>query len=609
MNLYDIKDPQFLKDLSIEELHKLANDIRSFLIEKISKTGGHLASNLGVVELTIAMHYVFDSPTDHFVFDVGHQSYVHKILTGRAKDFDTLRQFHGLSGYQKREESIHDPWEAGHSSTAIAAISGFEEARKLSGKDYRNIAIVGDGSLNSGLSFEALNYLGHSDLKPIIILNDNNQSISKNVGRLNKLLNKMRSSKLYRFAKKSNHKIPKIIYNLKVRTANMIRGFANNITIFDELGFSYYGPIDGHDIKSLIKFLKIIKNKNKPVVLHVVTTKGKGYEPAENDPDGLWHGVKPFDVGTGMMVSKNKEKTSSWSSIISDYMIDYAKSHDKFKVVVPAMIVGSKLQDFQEKYPDKIIDVGICEAFSVCFSAAMSGEMEVFLPIYSSFLQRAYDQVVHDLTRQKLKIVMGIDRAGVVGGDGDTHQGIYDIAFLKHIPNIEIIQPSNAINARQLLDYAFNIAQNSVAIRYSRNQTAIYQNEIYEPILKPTWLAYPHQGEVNLITYGDHFAMMEAYIDEHQLKINLYNALFIKPMDETILNQIIDTGYPTFVLEDVTRISGLGSSILEYLAEHDKTLKVKILGLPDEFIEHGSQKDIYKKYHLDVESVVKTILK
>ncbi|MFW5795273.1 MAG: 1-deoxy-D-xylulose-5-phosphate synthase N-terminal domain-containing protein, partial [Bacillota bacterium] len=378
MNLLEIKDPKFLKDLNLKELNELSIDIRNFLIENISKTGGHLASNLGVVELTIALHKVFDSPRDKIVFDVGHQSYVHKILTGRAKEFPTLRQYNGLSGYQKRSESEHDHWEAGHSSTAIAAISGFEVIRKMNNETNKNIAVVGDGSLNSGLSFEALNFLGHSDLAPIIILNDNDRSISKNVGRLNKLLNKMRSSKFYAYAKKTKRKLPKFIYNSKVRMANMIRGFANNITIFDEFGFSYYGPIDGHDLSAIIKFLKIAKNKNKPIVLHFVTTKGKGYLPSETDLDGSWHGVGPFDVANGEIIGKNKEDYKKWSNIISEYIYQQAKVNDKLKVIVPAMIIGSGLKEFQKDFPEKIIDVGICEAFSVCFSAALSEKLDIF---------------------------------------------------------------------------------------------------------------------------------------------------------------------------------------------------------------------------------------
>ncbi len=609
MNLEDIKNPKFLKDLNLTKLNELSNDIRNFLIDNISKTGGHLASNLGVVELTIGLHKVFDSPKDRIVFDVGHQSYVHKILTGRAKQFSTLRQFEGLSGYQKRSESEHDHWEAGHSSTAIAAISGFEVTRKMKNETYKNIAVVGDGSLNSGLSFEALNFLGHSDLAPIIILNDNNRSISKNVGRLNKLLNNMRSSKFYAYAKKSRRKLPKFIYGLKVRLANMIRGFANNITIFDEFGFSYYGPIDGHDLKAVIKFLKIAKNRNKPIVLHFVTTKGKGYLPAETDIDGSWHGVGPFDRVNGNLISKNKENYLTWSNIISEYIYNQAEINDKLKVIVPAMIVGSGLQRFQKDFPEKIIDVGICEAFSVCFSAALSEEFDIFLPIYSSFLQRAYDQVVHDLTRQKLKVILGIDRAGIVGGDGDTHQGIYDIAFLKHIPNIEIIQPSNKEEAWQLLDYAFKYTDKSVAIRYSRNLVKNTSFNKYQAITKPTWKEFNQDGDVNLICYGDNFTRMHNYIKKHKLRINLYNAMFIKPMDTITIDKIISLNKKTYVLEDVTKISGLGSSILEYLAENDKHLDIKILGLPDEFIDHGAQDKIYQKYNLDEESIIKTILK
>ncbi|HPE00247.1 MAG TPA: 1-deoxy-D-xylulose-5-phosphate synthase, partial [Bacillota bacterium] len=433
MDLMKIQDPSFLKTLSIEEMNKLANDIRFFLIDSISKTGGHLSSNLGVVELTIALHYVFNSPEDKIIFDVGHQSYVHKILTGRAKDFDRLRMYEGLSGYQKRAESEHDAWEAGHSSTAIAAVAGFEVAKEISGSNSRNIAVVGDGSLNSGLSFEALNYLGHkNNLAPIIILNDNEMSISRNVGRLAKILNKTRSGKFYNYATKTKRRLPKFIYRMKVRLANMIRGLANNLTIFDELGFSYYGPIDGHDIKNLIRFLNLVKHKNKPVVLHVITKKGMGYEPAEKDSLGLWHGVGKFDKETGEFLSKNKENYESWSNIFSNYILDYAKDKEDFKVVIPAMITGSAMLEFERRYPDKIIDVGICESFAVCFSSALAlNNVKIYLPIYSSFLQRAYDQVLHDLARHNAKIVIGIDRAGVVGADGETHQGIYDIAYLK----------------------------------------------------------------------------------------------------------------------------------------------------------------------------------
>lgn len=611
MNLLDIQNPEFLKDMSIEELNELANDIRSFLVEKIAKTGGHLSSNLGIVELTIALHKVFDSPADRIIFDVGHQSYVHKILTGRAKDFDTLRQHHGLSGYQKRSESAHDVWEAGHSSTAIAALAGFEFANLAHNDPHRNIAVVGDGSLNSGLSFEALNYLGHGkQLAPIIILNDNEMSISKNVGRMSKLLTKLRSSKMYLMAAASRKRLPKFLYTLKVRLSNMIRGFAGNISLFDEMGFSYYGPIDGHDLKTLIKFLTIAKKRRRPMVIHIVTKKGKGYQPAEEDAIGAWHGVGPFDPATGTFLKHIPENQASWSTIFSRLIEDYAKANENFRVIVPAMIYGSSLIEFQSQFPNKIIDVGICESFAVCFSAALAlNGMQIYVPIYSSFLQRAYDQVSHDLARQDIKIVMGIDRAGLVGADGDTHQGIYDIAYLRHIPNIEIVQPATMAEARQLLDYAFNQTSHSVAIRYSRGTSLWMDGDDFEPILSPSWVAYDRSGHVNLVAYGDTFTRLNRYIEDHQLPINTINARFIKPLDKTMVESLSKSGLPTYVVEDTTKISGLGSAILEYLSEQklDRN-QIFILGLPDAFIEHGSIDDLYKTYGLDTESIIKTIL-
>ncbi|MBN2540799.1 MAG: 1-deoxy-D-xylulose-5-phosphate synthase [Bacilli bacterium] len=608
MNLLDIKDPKFLKELSIQECDELATEIRSFLIEKISKTGGHLSSNLGIVELTIALHRAFNSPEDRFIFDVGHQSYVHKILTGRAKDFDTLRQFKGLSGYQKRSESPHDPWEAGHSSTAIAALAGFESAKQINHETNRNIAIVGDGSLNSGLSFEALNYLGHcTGLAPIIILNDNEMSISKNVGRMSKLLNKLRSSKMYLAAVNSKTRFPKFIYNMKVRISNSIRGFANNLSMFDQFGFSYYGPIDGHDIKTLDKFLNIAKKKNLPTVIHIVTKKGKGYPPAESDTLGKWHGTGPFDIKSGDSLNKLPENQKTWSTIFSELIEAYAVANEKFRIIIPAMIYGSSLVEFEQRHPDQIIDVGICESFAICYSTALAmNDLQIFVPIYSSFLQRAYDQVSHDLARQDVKIVIGIDRAGLVGGDGDTHQGIYDIAYLRHIPNIEIVQPSTMLEAKQLLDYAFNTAKHSVAIRYSRGSSEDVDVSDFERILSPTWTEIDNSGTKNLIAYGDNFIRMRDYISKHKLPINLFNARFIKPLDNEMVKKILTSELPTTVLEDVSSVGGLGSAIFEYAQANDLPIQqLKIFGLPDEFIEHGSVEEVQKQYGLDTETIIK----
>lgn len=616
VDLLKIENPAFLKNMSIEELNELASEVRSFLIEKVAATGGHLSSNLGDVELIIALHKVFDSPHDQFIFDVGHQAYTHKILTGRAKDFDHLRQYKGLSGYIKREESVHDIWEAGHSSTAIAAMAGFEFSRDMKGQNHKVISIVGDGSLNSGLSFEGLNFLGHqTHLHPLIILNDNEMSISKNVGTLAKLLNSMRSSKTYLKATKKGSRLPRIFHDLKQRIGDMLRGFAKNITIFDELGFRYYGPIDGHDFKTLIRYLEISKKINKPIVLHVVTKKGKGYEFAENDIHGLWHGVGPFHIETGKPVNHIPESYRSWSSIISEYMNEYAEKHPDFRVVVPAMITGSGLLEFQEKHPHQLIDVGICESFAVCFSGALSmNQIDVFVPIYSSFLQRAYDQVSHDIARQKLHVVFGIDRAGLVGEDGETHQGIYDIAYLKHIPNIEILQPKDALEAFELLDYAFNCTKNAVAIRYSRGKTEYHPEQLLnrKKVEFPSWTEETNEGQLYFITYGDAVKRIRSLIEKNQLPVHLINARFIKPLDESMLDKILASKLPIIVLEDVTKISGLGSSILEYASE--KSLfpsKLIIKGLPDEFVEQGKVEELFAKYQLDddnILSLIKTLL-
>ncbi len=614
IDLLDIKDPKFLKQMNHDELVELSKEIRTFIIDKVSKTGGHLSSNLGTVELTIALHKTFDSPNDKIIFDVGHQSYTHKILTGRAKYFDQLRQFEGLSGYIKREESVHDVWEAGHSSTAIAALAGFEKARQFTGEKNYNIAVVGDGSLNSGLSFEALNYLGHqNEMRPIIILNDNEMSISKNVGTLSKILNSLRSSKTYVKARRRSVKFPKFLIDLKNRIGFMLRGFAKNMTIFDELGFTYYGPINGHDLKQLEKYFELAKKVNRPTVLHVITKKGKGYLPAESDLDGLWHGVGPFDIETGKPLQKLPENVSSWSNIISSYLIKYAKDHPEFQVVVPAMINGSGLNKFQELYPNQIIDVGICESFAVCFSGALvMNKQTVFVPIYSSFLQRAYDQISHDIARQDIHVVFGIDRSGLVGDDGETHQGIYDIAYLKHIPNMEIVQPKDAEEAYSLLDYAFYVSKHPIAIRYSRNKIE-YNSvllESVEKIDKPTWKEVIPNGEVNLITYGDNVDRMKLLIQSKALNVTLINARFIKPIDTAMLDKILNEGHPIVVLEDSTKISSLGSSILEYMATSSKMqCKVEILGLPDEFIQQGKISELYLKYNLDDESVAQILSK
>ncbi len=609
MDLKTITGPAFLKSLSLRELESLAGEIRTFIIENVSLTGGHLSSNLGVVELTIALHQVFDSPTDKLIFDVGHQAYTHKILTGRAKDFSGLRQYGGISGFLKRDESVHDVWEAGHSSTAIAAAAGFEYVRSMNKDEYHVVAVVGDGSLNSGLSFEALNYLGHNqDLHPIIVLNDNEMSISKNVGTLAKLLTSMRSSTAYQKATRKHKWIPAFLYRIKDRLGMMMRGLANNVTIFDDLGIKYYGPIDGHDIKTLVKYLNRVKNLRQPCVLHVVTKKGKGYPPAEDDVAGRWHGVKPVDPATGLPRTSKKENERSWSSIISSCLVEYANTHPEFRVIVPAMIVGSNLSRFQQLHPDKLIDVGICESFSVCFASAIAEHnKKVFVPIYSSFIQRAYDQVVHDVARINQHVVFGIDRSGLVGEDGETHHGVFDIAFLGHIPNLTIVQPMDELEASLLFDYALDVATGPVAIRYS-NHSIILQPQVIvsSKILAPSWVRLTEGTKLCVITYGDKVQSIRAIIDKHQLPITLYNARFIKPLDHGSVQAIAQSGLPILVIEDVQTIGGLGSMLFLHMQEAGyPTGQLKVIGIPDKFIGQGDIAHLEAEVGLDETTLLK----
>ena len=440
MKIENIKNPNFLKKYNENELYKLSDEIRNFIIESVSKTGGHLASNLGAVELTITLHYVFNSPKDKFIFDVGHQSYTHKILTGRAKDFHNLRKLNGISGYQKRCESIYDCYEAGHTSTSIAAALGFAYTRDLNKDNNEVIAIIGDGSLTGGLAFEALNNISNINSKIIIILNDNSMSITKNVGGLSEFLTNIRLSNSYENAKQSYKKIllkSKLGLKIYNKTRNIKNRFKNKINdnIFTNLNIDYLGPIDGHNIKELIKAYEKAKNSKKSILIHVITKKGKGYIPAELN-SSKFHGIGKFDVETG---KTKKSNTTSISEIVSNTIYEFMKNDNELVTITPAMIAGSKLENIFKDFPDRCIDTGITESFATTLAGAIAiNNKKVFLPIYSSFLQRAYDNINHDIARMNTHIVIGIDRAGLVGEDGETHHGIFDISFLNSIPNIVI---------------------------------------------------------------------------------------------------------------------------------------------------------------------------
>ncbi len=610
IRLQDIKDPSFLKELSQKELEELAHSIREFLIESVSKTGGHLSSNLGVVELTIALHKVFDSPKDKLIFDVGHQAYVHKILTGRASQFDKLRKYKGLSGFIKRKESIHDVYEAGHSSTSIAAAAGIEFSKKYVGNSHKVVPIIGDGALTGGMAFEALNFLGgQPDHQPIIILNDNEMSISENIGYLARILNDIRSRNTYRKIKsKTIRLLPKFVRKLSTKVERGIKGFLSNNTIFDDLGFSYYGPINGHNFKELIKYLEIAKKSNKPCVIHVLTQKGKGYTFSEQDTLGSWHGVSPFDRDTGKAIGKAKEDTYSWSEIISKYMIHYANHNDAFQIIVPAMIGGSKLHEFKTTHPEKLIDVGIAEQLAVTMASgfAISG-VDVFAPIYSTFIQRAYDQVNHDVARQDLKVVFGLDRAGIVGADGETHQGVFDIPLLRHIPNMVIAHPRNPQKAFELLNYAFKENTHPFVLRYERgNATYDFNQPITTKKQAPSWDVLHDGSRAVFIGFGS--ILDEVQDDLAQKDVMVVDAMYIKPLDKKVLEAVFNKNVPIIIYEESTLQGGFGSAILEYAAlHHYDTSSVHLMGITDAFVEQGTKSELLKELNLDKASIMKLV--
>lgn len=613
MDLYEIKDPSFLTDLTLKQLDELSREIRDFIIEKVSKTGGHLSSNLGVVELTIALHKVFESPKDKLIFDVGHQGYTHKILTGRAIDFDTLRQFNGLSGFLKRSESIHDIYEAGHSSTSIAAAAGIEYSKRYVGNSYKVIPIIGDGALTGGMAFESLNFLGgHKDHQPIIILNDNEMSISENIGYLASILNNIRSKNSYRKIKAKTYKLlPKFLSKLTSKVERGVKGFLSNNTIFDDLGFSYYGPINGHNMKELIKYLEIAKKSNRPCVIHVLTEKGKGYKYSENDQTGVWHGVSPFDIKTGLPLAIKKEFYSSWSEVVASYLERYADEKKEFTIVIPAMIPGSSLLSFKDKFPDRIIDVGIAEQLAVTMSSGFAlSKVDVFTPIYSTFLQRAYDQINHDVARQNLKVVFGIDRAGIVGNDGETHQGVFDIPLLRHIPNMTIAHPRNAYEVYRLLDYAFKVNTGPFAFRYERGDTEFITDKLNNltPITSPSWEVINEGSKAVFIGFGTMLEQVKTEVLKQSLDVMIIDAKFIKPLDTALLKTVFSKDIPVIIYEESSLLGGFGSAILEYLVQAKiSTSNIELMGISDHFVEQGTKTEMLKELNLDLASTISKI--
>lgn len=616
MKIEDIKSPAFLKDMSIDELNELSVDLRSFLIDSVSKTGGHLSSNLGIVELTVALHKVFDSPNDQIFFDVGHQSYIHKLLTGRAKDFHTLRKLDGISGFIKNSESLHDVWESGHASTSLSGMLGYSKANEILNKEYKTIAVIGDGSIGGGMAFEALNHIGEIGKNTIVILNDNGMSISKPVGGLSKSLSKVRISSKYvhfkRRLKSIVRRLPNgekaVDYFRDVRN-KMKKRFYEEGYFFEELGLKYYGPIDGHDYESLLETLEFVKNTSAPVIIHVKTIKGKGYSFAENDSSGVWHGVSKFDVETGEIFKKKQFGYENWSNIIIWTIENLAKTNKDIVVLTPAMENGSMLDKFKMKYPNRYFDVGIAEehATTMCAGLALGG-LHPVLSIYSTFLQRGYDQLIHDICRMNTKVVICVDRSGLVGEDGETHHGIYDVSFLKTIPNLVICMPRNSVEAQHLLNTCIKY-NGPIAIRYPRGSAEFDKVNAYKEFDIGKWEEVVYGTSKVIISYGPHVDNLAVYINENNLDIGVVNARFISPIDLGMLQKLFKEYKDIYVYEEVVANNNLYSDIVKAAFEGDYDVNIESICLPDKFIQHGSVEQLLEKYEMDYKTVFQKIFR
>ncbi len=614
--LNQIHSTEDIKKLNEEELKLLCRELRKFLLQKVSKTGGHLASNLGVVELTVALEYCFDLPADKIVWDVGHQAYIHKILTGRKDQFDTLRQLDGLSGFPKPHESDCDAFAAGHSSTSISAALGLAKARDLTGGKEHVIAVIGDGSMTGGLAYEALNNAGRDHTRLIVILNDNQMSIDTNVGAISKHLNNLRTSQQYRgwkeAVKQFRDNVPVIgegtyqaLKHVRDKSKMLLTGGA----LFEQLGFKYIGPVDGHDLPDLVEMFEGVKKMNRPVLIHVKTIKGKGYSHAEERP-WAYHGVGAFDLKTGKSLSKGGK---SWSSVFGDKMLEIGKRNPKVVGITAAMCSGTGFEKFQQAFPKRFFDVAIAEQHGTTFAAGLAkGGITPVFAVYSSFLQRAYDQLVHDVCMENLHVVFAIDRAGIVGSDGETHQGVFDLSFLSHIPNMTVLSPKNDWELEEMLEFAVNGWNGPIAVRYPRGTAETAFGEYKNPI------AY---GKAELIADGEKIAILA---EGHMLKAAaeaaellkadgyqpmLVNMRFIKPLDGEMLQQAAEKCEHIVTIEDNVKMGGFGSKVLEFYGERGMQKDVLNLGFPDRYIEQGTQSQLFERYGLDAAGIYESIKK
>ena len=595
--LENIQKPTDIKDLSIEELNILADEIKSFLVDSLEKTGGHLSSNLGTIELTLAMHYVFDTPNDTFVWDVGHQAYTHKILTGRKDLMSTLRQKDGLSGFTKRSESEHDAFGAGHSSTSISAALGIAIANQLKQNLDTSIAVIGDGALTGGMSFEALNHAGDTDANLLIILNDNDMSISKNVGALSKYLTRLISGKIYSTMKSKSLKFLERLPNVQKfakRSEEHLKGMFLPGTLFEELGIDYFGPIDGHDISILIKTLQNLKNLEKPRILHIITKKGHGVKAAEDNPL-KFHGISP--------PSSSTNNFPSYSSVFGEWLCNTAGNDERLIGITPAMSEGSGMVNFSNKFPERFIDVAIAEQHAVTLAGGMATKgLKPVVAIYSTFLQRGYDQLIHDIALQNLNVIFAIDRAGLVGADGATHAGIFDISFLRCIPNIVIMAPSSSIEMYKALNASHNL-NGPVCVRFPRGKSSV-EDFVTDDEIEIGKAHIIRTGiDIVIFAFGN---MLEPSMEAaEEVNATVIDMRFIKPLDEKLIVELASVNKKLISIEDNAISGGAGSAINEVLQKNSIKTPLHILGVPDFVTEHGSQNELYELYGLNAKHIIK----
>lgn len=615
MTLLDsINSPQDLKKLDVSAMYNLAEEIRELLINSVSRCGGHLAANLGVVELTLALHYVFDSPRDKLIWDVGHQSYVHKILTGRREQMKTLRQFGGLSGFPKIEESPHDTFNTGHSSTSISAALGLAIARDLNKEDYVVIAIIGDGALTGGMAFEALNHAGNEDRDLIVVLNDNEMSISHNVGALSAYLNRLRTDPSYSRTKEDIEAILKRIPGIGPNIARAAGRFKDLVkymmvpgAFFEELGFTYIGPVNGHNLEELILVFRNARRMKGPILIHAITEKGRGYEPASRNPD-LFHGVGPFNIETGLPV---KKAVRTYTEVFGEFMVERGQQDARVVAITAAMTSGTGLTEFARQYPERFFDVGICEQHAVTLAAGMArAGLRPVVAIYSTFLQRAYDQIVHDVALQNLPVIFAVDRAGLVGEDGPTHHGVFDLSYLRSIPNMTVMAPADENELVQMLHTAFTL-EGPVAIRYPRGVgLGIPLTSPYQVLPAGRGVMLQEGQDLAVIGIGRGTALGRELVERlAQLGINasLADARYVKPLDRQLICHLACTHKYLVTIEDNVVSGGFGSAVLEALQEERLQADLLRVGIPDEFVEHGRVDVLFEYLDMSPEAIMELI--